>query len=101
MPKGRLLTYNSDLTESEAEILSKIFDRSVLLEFDWKDEDIINKAFSTIAYNKYSLNQSLSYIYRRLLIADIEIKKTLSPSKPELQIAVWKSDGVIKRQHHG
>lgn len=79
----------------------KMVDWCLARALDYKDEDILEKAFATIYPNECSVNQSLSYISRPPLFLDIEMKRKLQPTDPEVELAIWASGALQKKIHQG
>ena len=70
-------------------------------KLDKDDIVVIRKAYDGLPPNDRALNQSLSYVKRYPLILDIEIKKTLQMRDPEVQLAIWASSALRKKQIMG
>ncbi|KAL9639767.1 MAG: hypothetical protein Q9204_000967 [Flavoplaca sp. TL-2023a] len=85
-----------DWQAEEDPTVSKMVDWCFGLQLGWEDENIINRAFSTVRPNMRSLNQSLSFIDMVPLFVDIEIKKTNPGRDPEVQLAIWKCAALKK-----
>lgn len=68
---------------------------------DKDDLKVIRQAYAKAEDHGASLNQSLSYIRNHPLILDIEIKKTLQPRDPQVQLAIWASSSLLKKRLHG
>ncbi|KAL8941271.1 MAG: hypothetical protein Q9211_001893 [Gyalolechia sp. 1 TL-2023] len=106
MPGGRPLDYSvSKSTETKSDqstdrTISKMVDWSLGLEINYKDNDKISRAFSFCDDQEHSLNQSMSFIRRVPLFADLELKKKLQSRDPAVQLAIWKSAWLLKAQHH-
>ena len=49
---------------------------------------------------KRSLNQSFSYTSHYPLAFNVEMKKKYQPRDPLVQLAIWESAAMLKRQHH-
>ena len=62
--------------------------------------NVIRQAFAKDMHNAASLNQSLSFIRNNPLILDIEIKKTVQPRDPQVQLAIWASAALLKKRLH-
>lgn len=71
------------------------------MNVDPDDMKVIRRAYAKAEDNGASLNQSLSYIRTHPLILDIEIKKTLQPRDPQVQLAIWASSALLKKRLHG
>ena len=70
------------------------------LQLSGPDLHVIRQAFNRCRENEQSLNQTLSYITRFPIFADIEVK-TSSNRDPEVQLGIWAAAAVLKRRHHG
>lgn len=82
--------------------ISKMVDWCLGLELSPQEDSLVSAAWRQINYwNEHSLNQSLSFIKKTPLFADVEIKKTQQSSNPEIQLAIWGSGADQKRKHHG
>lgn len=103
MPGGRPLTYEPDTStdKSSDRTISKMVDWSLGLEIGLEDNKKISSAFSFCDDYEHSLNQSISFIKRVPLFADVELKKTFQTRDPAVQLAIWKSAWLLKAQHHG
>ena len=71
------------------------------LNVDEDDMHVIKQAFANTVDNAAALNQSLSYIRNTPLILDIELKKTLQPRDPQVQLAIWASSALLKKRIMG
>ena len=95
-------TVNSDAkTNTALENLGRMVDWCLAMNVDQEDMNIIRRWYTKIYDNVCSLNQSLSYIRDYPLILDIEIKKTLQPRDPQVQLAIWASSALLKKRLHG
>ncbi|KAL8945275.1 MAG: hypothetical protein Q9211_000193 [Gyalolechia sp. 1 TL-2023] len=110
MPNGTRLIYSTEvesITDSSAEEdsnlkgVKKMVDWCLALALGYKDEDILEKAFTTIHANECSVNQSLSYIRRSPIFLDVELKKKQPATDPEVELAIWASGALQKKVHHG
>lgn len=88
-------------TNTTAENMGRMVDWCLAVNVDKDDMRVIHQAYARDAYNASSLNQSLSYIRNKPLILDIEIKKTLQPRDPQVQLAIWASAALLKKRLHG
>ena len=88
-------------TKPYPESLGRMVDWCLGLNVDRADMAVIRKAFADIVDNAATLNQSLSYIRNTPLILDIEIKKTLQPRDPQVQLAIWASSALCKKRFMG
>lgn len=89
------------MTEEISQTIGRMVDWCLALNLDDEDEDLVDEAFASMKGGEQSLNQTLSYIHKCPLFLDIEIKKTQSNRDPEVQLAIWASSALLKRQHHG
>ncbi|KAL8711017.1 MAG: hypothetical protein Q9225_007184 [Loekoesia sp. 1 TL-2023] len=79
--------------------IGRMIDWVLALRLNHNDTKVISDAFSTLQYAKRSLNQSLTDFLRKCpIFLDIELKKELSARDPEVQLAVWASAGLRKKQ---
>lgn len=76
-------------------------DWSLGMNVDKDDMKVIRQAYSKTEDHAASLNQSISYIKNHPLILDIEIKKTLQPRDPQVQLAIWASSALLKKRLMG
>ena len=88
-------------TNNTAENMGRMVDWCLAMNVDEDDMKVIHQAYAKDADNASSLNQSLSYIRNKPLILDIEIKKTLQPRDPQVQLAIWASAALLKKRLHG
>lgn len=90
-------------TDTAAENMGRMVDWCLAMNIDANDMNTIRKAQAQAKadYNACSLNQSLSYIRNHPLIMDFEIKKTLQPRDPQVQLAIWASSALLKKRLHG
>lgn len=88
-------------TNTTSENMGRMVDWCLAMNVDQDDMDVIEQAFAKMADNACSLNQSLSYIRNNSLLLDFEIKKTLQPRDPQVQLAIWASSALLKKRLHG
>ena len=106
-PDGRAIdcdaqTVTSDSkTRTPPENIGRMVDWCLGMNVEKDDMKIIRLAYAKAKDNAASLNQSLSYIKLHPLILDIEIKKTLQPRDPQVQLAIWASSALIKKRIMG
>lgn len=81
--------------------MARMVDWSVGIELDDDDEILLTSAYANLPDNLMSINQSLSYVSNSPLIFDLEVKKTVQPRDPVLQIAIWASAALLKKRQHG
>ena len=95
-------TASSDVkTNSASESMGRMIDWCLAMTVDQDDMEVICQAYARDADNASSLNQSLSYVRDNPLILDIEIKKTLQPRDPQVQLAISASGALLKKRLHG
>ena len=95
-------TASTGTSQNEAaESIGRMIDWSLGLEIDQDDLELIELAWNSRVDLELSLNQSISYIRKYLLLADIEIKKKASNREPLVQLATWEAGGLLKKRHHG
>lgn len=82
------------------ENMGRMVDWCLAMDVCDSDMKVIEKVFASLQNNVASLNQSLSYIRQNPLILDIEIKKTLQPRDPQVQLAIWASSALLKKRLH-
>lgn len=87
--------------DTTAQVFSETVDYSMALNLQVGEQQLINKAYTTLKPGERSLNQSLSYICNSPLFAGIELKKEQAPRDPEVQLALWEAAALLKRRHHG
>ena len=85
----------------ESRSLARMVDWCLGLQLDYDDAKLVASAFGMIRLNEMSLNQTVSFIKQCPLFLDIEIKKTQTNRNPEVQLAIWASAALRKKQHHG
>ena len=89
-------TASTGTSQNEAaESIGRMIDWSLGPEIDQDDLELIELARNSRMDLELSLNQSISYIRKYLLLADIEIKKA-SNREPLVQLATWEADGLLK-----
>ena len=91
----------SAVTTEYGDAMARMVDWSVGLELDDDDEMLITNAYKHLTANLRSINQSISYISNLPLIFDLEVKKTVQPRDPVVQIAIWASAALLKKRQHG
>ena len=91
----------SNTTQETAQPMGRMIDWCLALSLTEEQTEHVNKQFTEVKFNERSLNQTRSYIKSCPIWADIEIKKTLTTRKPEVQLAIWACGGFLKRKHHG
>ena len=103
-PDGQVMEIETartrDSTTESSLTTSRMVDLSIGLDLEKKDWKTVALAFSKMADNTQSLNQSLSYIKNTPLIMDFELKRSNSNQDPRVQLAVWKAGGFKKMQYH-
>ncbi|KAL8712370.1 MAG: hypothetical protein Q9225_006955 [Loekoesia sp. 1 TL-2023] len=98
---GHARTAAAESAKSDApDNLGRMVDWVLALQLSMHDLGLISRAFSRCMDSEHSLNQSLSYITRYPIFADVEVK-TSSNRDPEVQLAIWAVGAVLKRRHHG
>ena len=85
-------------TETPPENIGRLVDLCLAMNVNDPDMEVIEQAFSQTAHYATSLNQSFSWIRNNPLILDIEIKKTLQPRDPRVQLAIWASAALLKKR---
>ena len=71
------------------------------LQLGYDDAQLVTSAFGMIRLNEASLNQTVAFIKQCPLFLVIEIKITQTDRNPEVQLAIWASGALRKKQHHG
>ena len=91
----------STTAENAPDNVGRMVDWVLALELSVEDSELVAHAFSRCGDdNEHSLNQTLSYITRYPIFADIEVKKD-SRRDPEVQLAIWDAAAMKKRKRHG
>lgn len=93
--------YTRTAKTNAAESIGRMIDWCLGLEVDDDDMDIIVQAWRKSSDHEFSLNQSIQYISRDLLLADFELKPTVANRDPLVQLAIWESGALLKKRHHG
>ena len=91
----------SSSAAQESRPLARMVDWCLGLRLDYEDEKLVASAFREIGVNEMSLNQTVSFIKQCPLFLDIEIKKSHTNRNPQVQLAIWASGALRKKQHHG
>lgn len=92
---------SSTSAAQESRSLARMVDWCLGLRLGYDDGQLVTSAFRKIRLNETSLNQTVAFIKQCPLFLDIEIKKTQTNRNPEVQLAIWASGALRKKQHHG
>ena len=88
-------------SKTSTENVGRMVDWCLAINVDANDMDVIKQAFAKTPDYATSLNQTFSYIRNHPLILDIEIKKVVQPRDPQVQLAIWASSALRKKQMMG
>ena len=94
-------TTTSTANETGGDPISKMVDYAMTLKLDANSQSIIRKAWNTMLDNEMTLNQTLGDMARHPLTYNIEVKKQNQTRDPRVQLAIWDSAELKKKQHHG
>ena len=82
--------------------MARMIDWCLGFVVSWQDHAILSKVYGSgfLQHDDCSLNQSGAFIKQWSLFVDFEIKKVLSNRDPLVQLAIWNSAALIKKQRH-
>ena len=95
-------THISRSSINQANSFAKMVDWTVALKIDSLEENLLEKAYISLADYEHCVGQNCSTHLRNSPLAiDIEVKKNNDPGDLLVQLAVWVSAGFKKKQTLG